>query len=112
MKRGFTFVETLIALTVSLILVFAVGRSVIVSLRAEQAAALLQKASLLVGQVSCDAYLGAPASGTQELGDGWQVTSEAVTDGEEEDAVTWEIRNLSPKDRPSLVISLAFRKKT
>ena len=110
MKSGFTFVEVLIALLVTVILVSVACSSIITSLRAEQTADWQRDASFLIGQLASETRLGLEATGVvaQARGD-WEIRSDDIESGSGPEAITWRVWILYPHERPSLTVAFSSR---
>ncbi|MFH0909419.1 MAG: prepilin-type N-terminal cleavage/methylation domain-containing protein [bacterium] len=105
---GFTFVETMVALVVCVILLSVVSKALITSLRAEQTAAWLQQGSL-----TCDRIAAAHVAGLSVTdiiagaGSSWEIVATEIPDGD----IHWRVWSVSPVDRPSLMVKTTFRER-
>lgn len=110
MKSGFTFVEVMIALLVSTILVSVACSSLITSLKAEQISDWQRNASFLVNQLVTEAKLGIESTDAvaQAVAD-WEINSDDIEVGEGTDAIAWRVWILYPRERPSLTVTFSSR---
>lgn len=110
MKTGFTFVEVMIALLVTTILVSVACNSLITSLKAEQISDWQRDASFLVNQLATEARLGIESTGVVTQADtNWEINSDEIETGTEEAAITWRVWILYPRERPSLTVTFSSR---
>ncbi len=110
MKSGFTFVEVIIALLVTAILVSVACSSLITSLKAEQTANYQRDASLLVNRLATEARMESASTGlVTSAGSEWEITSDDVETGEGPAAISWRVWILYPRERPSLTVTFSSR---
>jgi prepilin-type N-terminal cleavage/methylation domain-containing protein len=110
MKSGFTFVEVLIALLVSVILISVACSSLITSLKAEQLSDWQRDASFLVNQLATEARLGIEFTGVvSQAGADWEISSDDIEVGAGPGAISWRVWILYPRERPSLTVTFASR---
>lgn len=102
---GFTFIEVLVAIIVAGLLIGVSSVSLITSLRAEQNAAWLRDTIPLLRQTTARTWLGTiidePVTDPE-----WEIVGAA---DEKSDGGPWQLWILSPKQRPSLRVTLASR---
>jgi len=110
MKDGFTFLEVLIALLVTVILVSVACSSLITSLKAEQTSDWQQEASFLVNQLVTEARLGLESTGVMAQTSGeWEIHSDDIEAGSGPDVITWRVWIMYPRERPSLTVTFSSR---
>ena len=110
MKAGFTFLEVLIALLVTVILVSVACSSLITSLKAEQASDWQRDASFLLNQLATEARLGIESTGVMAQTHGeWEINTDDIETGSGPDAITWRVWILYPRERPSLTVMFSSR---
>jgi Tfp pilus assembly protein PilV len=110
MKVGFTFLEVLIALLVTVILVSVACSSLIVSLKAEQTSDWQQEASFLVNQLATEARLGLESTNSMaQTRGGWEINTNNIEVGSGPDAITWRVWILYPRERPSLTVTFSSK---
>ena len=111
MKVGFTFLEVLIALLVTTILVSVACSSLITSLKAERTADWQRDAALLVSQITCEARLGLETTGiVSQTGNAWEINSDDIQSGSGSEAASWRVWILYPREQPSLTVTFSSRK--
>ena len=110
MKVGFTFLEALIALLVSVLLISVACSSLLASLKAEQISDWQRDAAFLVNQLATEARLGLESTGVlaQARGD-WEIHSEDMAVGSGSEAFAWRVWILYPRERPSLTVTFSSR---
>jgi len=106
MKQGFTFLEVLIALVVSALLIGVACSGVIRSLTAERTAQWVREGGFLVQQAATRQYLEID----QAVTDDWQVVTDKVETGTPPDVERWLVLSASPRERPSLTVKLALER--
>jgi len=104
-NEGFTFIEVLVALIVAGLLVGVSSVSLITSLRAEQNAAWLRDAVPIIRQITTRTWMG---TATEEpvTNPDWDITTTVDT---EDSLNPWQMWMISPRQRPSLRVTLASR---
>jgi prepilin-type N-terminal cleavage/methylation domain-containing protein len=107
-RHGFTFVEVLIALLVAALLASAAASALITSLRAEETAARLEEAALLVPSVFARSCRG-PEETNLVTAAGWTTNSDVFETRSESATNMWRVWMMFPADRPSLSVTLALR---
>ncbi len=107
---GFTLIEVLITLLVAVTMVSVVCVSLITALKAEQAADDLRESVAVLDRVSSEVHLGLSETGLSgSVCSDWVVRSEYLPASPDVGNVPWRIWFVSPKDRPSTLITAAFR---
>jgi Tfp pilus assembly protein PilE len=110
MKVGFTFLEVLIALLVTVILVSVTCSSLLTSLKAEQISDWQRDASFLVNQLATEAWLGMESTGvTARTGGEWEIHCDDIEAGSGSDAIAWRTWVMYPRERPSLTVTFSSR---
>ena len=106
--EGFTFVETMVALVICVVLLSVVSPALIASLRAEQTAAWLQDGTLTCNRIAAAGFAGLPFTNIiADAGPGWEIAETEIPDGE----VQWRVWSVSPVDRPSLMVKTTVRQR-
>ena len=93
-RDGFTFVETIVALVICVVLLSVVSKSLLASLRAEQTSTWLQQGSLTCDRIAAARYAAA-----------WTIENTEILDGTN----VWRVWSVIPADRPSLMVRTTFR---
>jgi hypothetical protein len=110
MKVGFTFLEVLIALLATVILVSVACNSLITSLKAEQISDWQRDAAFLLNRLVTEARLGIESTGVvAQARGGWEIHSDDIEVGSGPDALAWRVWILYPRERPSLTVTFSSR---
>lgn len=103
---GFTFVETMVALIICVVLLSTVSSALIASLRAEQTASWLQEGTLTCNRIAAAELAGLPFTNIlADVGSAWEISVTDIADGD----LLWKVWSVSPADRPSLMVKTATR---
>ena len=108
-RRGFTFVEVLVALVMCSLMIAGLTTALITVLKAEQQAAWLRDAQRMTTELSSQHYLGhSPTGLLSRTAADWDLTDELIRQTTEETTLVWRVWTLTPLDRPSLSIRLCL----
>lgn len=110
MIRGFTLIEALIAVVVAGIAVSIACTALVTTLKAEQAAASLRDADLLIRDAAASARLGLKPAETPagSLGP-WKLSGAEASGKIGTNVGAWTVWTLSPADRPTLPVVFTTR---
>ena len=105
-RDGFTFVETIVALVICVVLLSVVSKSLLASLRAEQTSTWLQQGSLTCDRIAAARYAELPVTDVvTSAGAAWTIENTEILDGTN----VWRVWSVIPADRPSLMVRTTFR---
>jgi hypothetical protein len=95
-----------VALVVCVVVLSVVAQTLIASLRAEDAAARLREGNLLCDRLVAARRCDIPMTNVMaSAGSAWTFDETEIQDGD----LRWRVWSVSPADRPSLIVSTAFR---
>lgn len=107
--QGFSLLETLIALTIAVLLVTVAASTLSVTLRAERAMDRLEDGRRLSEEWLAEWYSTGAASNTlARNAEHWLFTMTEVETGPADDRVRWSVWEIAPRDRPSAAWRLSL----
>ncbi len=107
MRRGFSLIEILVALSIIAVVAVAAGLSLFQVLRTEQSALSLQASIDILSRIQTAHYLEQEFD-AESLDVRWTVVREEMEIGRPPTNVLWTTWTLAPRDRPSLRTSISF----
>jgi prepilin-type N-terminal cleavage/methylation domain-containing protein len=107
---GFTLLETLIALTIAVLLVTVAASTLSVTLGAERALDHVEAARRLSEAWLAERYAtGAATNAVARHADDWVFTVTEAETGPAENRARWEVWEIAPRDRPSAAWRICLR---
>lgn len=107
MRRGFSLIEILVALSVIAMVAVAAGASLFQILRTEQSAQSLQASVDVLSRIQTAHYLELEFD-AETLGAQWDLVREEFEIGRAPTNVLWTTWTLTPRDRSALRVSISF----
>ena len=107
-RCGFTLVEILLALAVTVIMVSALAAALIGALHAEQTTDRLMEGRLILQEQAALRTVALPEKDVPEPLAGWRIISNEVTRGEGDEETRWAVIEAVPDDPPSPRLAEAF----
>lgn len=106
-EEGFTLLEVLASLVITVILVFVMSSSLATVMRGEESAEWLRQGTLLVRTLSAQSCRTGGAF--MDVSGQWNIRSEDVRVRHDDEEERWRVWELTPQSRSGLVIPVALR---
>lgn len=107
--RGFSLVELIVAVAILAILVSAVARALMTSMKGEEASELMFEGRLGIGRIEAAAIAGKNAEGLAALTPrGWTFREEILETGPKTNLVVWRKLELRSEQRAASAVALWF----